>query len=238
MSKAAVACLLALGLAACTAGMHADTQGPLGKVHGAYRLMDDGRFAEAENVLLAAREQIRTQPDPVVEADIHVALGNLYKNIGYHRTVLVDADPAEHRAAYSRALQEFRQAEMLFRGQKMPANMAKSLVGEGETLLSLDARKPACERFSEALRLYNDAKAEGRLDGSRRHTCLRLPEHCRACDGLFMLEMHARSLEGCQGVLLPLRLLARLTPGGLGADKTLDSEARSDVLACLLDRQA
>jgi len=139
------------------------TNDPLTKTKHAYQLMAEDRFLMAEDYLLSALKILKEEPDPHVEADVHYALGSLYKNEGYHRHHAQFESFGTYDGTYMKSVRPFQKAIELFKSVDDISGEAKSLIGLGSAYGLRNENEKQCISYRSALSIYNNAKKNGRI---------------------------------------------------------------------------
>lgn len=136
---------------------------PIGKAQQAYSLMEQDRFLMAEDYLYSALRALKEKPDLEVEADVHHALGNLYKNEGYHRHRAQFEKLGTYDGTYRKSEMHFEKAIELFRSVGSDIGVTKSLIDLGNVYAIKSEHEKQCESYKSAVSIYENGKRTGRI---------------------------------------------------------------------------
>ena len=117
----------------------------------------------AEDYLLSALRILEENPNPEVEADVHAALGNLYKHDGYHRHHAQFEKFGTYDGTYMKSVKHFQKAIDLFKSIDSDIGVAKSLIGLGSAYGLRNEDEKQCASYRSALSTYNSGKENGRI---------------------------------------------------------------------------
>ena len=147
----------------CGAIGYMKTNDPAIKTQQAYQLMSQNRFLMAEDYLLSSLDTLKDSPDLEVEADVHAALGNLYKNDGYHKQKKVFESRGTYDTTGMKSITHFKKAIELFDKAGSEVGVAKTYIGLGSAYGIIGDKKRSCGSYQKALDTYDKGKKTGSI---------------------------------------------------------------------------